>query len=132
LRDNQTLDSAILDSYGIDLATLEYEWQKDVAKRYTFWPVLFSGTFVWVGAIGLFVWGWRRRKRRAQATLERWAQEEAIEDRLKRTALDQGEQGRVHIVLTRGPAQAAPQMPPPPPEGGVPKVEHDGQWHTLH
>ena len=133
LRDNQTIDGAILDSYGIDLATLEYEWQKDVAKRYTFWPVLFSGTFVWMGALGLFVWGWRRRKRRAQATLQRWAKEEAAEDGLQRKLAERAEQGRIHIVLARGAAQTPPpQMPPPLPEGGVPKVEHEGQWHTLH
>jgi hypothetical protein len=133
MRDDQPLDAAILDSYGIDLPTLEYEWKKDVAKRYTFWPVLFSGTVVWVGALGLFVWGWRRRKRRAQATLQRWAREEAAEDGLQRTLAEQNEPGRIHIVLARGPLPAPQvEMPPPQPEAGIPKVEHDGQWHTLH
>ena len=95
--------------------------------------VLFSGTVVWMGALGLFVWGWRRRKRRAEATLQRWAHEEAAEDKLKRNIAERTEQGRIHIVLARGTAPAnAPQMPPPLPDGGVPKVEHEGQWHTLH
>lgn len=134
LRDSRTIDAAIMDSYGIDLATLEYEWQKDVAKRYTFWPVLFSGTFVWMGAIGLFVWGWRRRKQRAQATMERWAREEAAEDTLQRKLVERAEAGRIHIVLARSATQTLPvEMPPPQrPDGAVPKVEHEGQWHTLH
>ena len=44
---------------------------------------------------------------------------------------------RVHIVLARSSSDEAPPSVPPPmmtrlPEVEVPKVEHDGQWHTLH
>ncbi|HXK17246.1 MAG TPA: peptidase MA family metallohydrolase, partial [Polyangiaceae bacterium] len=42
LRDGETMDSALFNSYGEQTSTLESEWHDDVAKRYTFWPVLFS------------------------------------------------------------------------------------------
>jgi hypothetical protein len=130
LRDGSGLEASVRDSYGVELSVLEYEWRQDIAKRYTFWPVLFSGTAVWGVILGLSVWGWRRRRARAKVTLDRWAREEAAEELRQRL---RSEQPRVHIVLARGTAAAASTpLPTPgePPE--VPKVEHDGQWHTLH
>ena len=129
LKDGHNLDASARQAYGVDLSTLEFEWREDVAKRYTFWPVLFSGTFVWVGVLGLFVWGWRKRRARARVTLERWARDDAREDALKQAQ----ESGRIHIVLARAPAvQSTPLPEPRPPEIEVPRVQHEGQWHTLH
>lgn len=133
LRAGEEFPSALLGSYGVDLTELEREWREDVAKRYTFWPVLFSGTFVWGGVLGLFVIGWRRRRQRARATLNRWAHEEAEEDRLRRDFAQQQQRGqRVHIVLAQNPNSATTPLPPPQPGAEVPKVQHEGQWHTLH
>lgn len=128
VRSGQRFELAMKDAYGVDLAGLEYEWREDVARRYTFWPVLFSGSIVWALAIGLFGWAWRRRKRRDRETLARWAREEAREDALRLRLAQQEE--RMHIVLARTPRDETPR--PLPPEVGVPKVEHDGSWHTLH
>jgi hypothetical protein len=129
LRRGQTFDSAMADAYGMDRATLEYEWRQDVAKRYTFWPFLFSGTVVWVGIVGLFVWGWRRRKRRSEKTLARWDAEERMED--QRRQLQTAGGPRVHIVLARGNELPSFDVRGPG-EVEIPKVEHEGQWHTLH
>ena len=131
IRAGQPFALGLGDAYGNDLSTLEYEWLEDVAKRYTFWPVLFSSTVVWVGVLGLLVWGWRRRKARAQLTLARWAREEAQEDRSPKQAPVEPP-GRVHIVLTRPSTPDVPEMGPRLREPEVPKVEHDGRWHTLH
>jgi hypothetical protein len=131
LRDGNGLEASVRDAYGVELATLEYEWREDIAKRYTFWPVLFSGTAVWSVILGLSLWGWRRRRAKAKVTLDRWAREEAAEETRRRRM--QQEQPRIHIVLSRGTATAvSTPLPTPgePPE--VPKVEHEGQWHTLH
>ncbi len=131
LRNGNGLEASVRDSYGVELSALEYEWRQDIAKRYTFWPVLFSGTAVWGVILGLSVWGWRKRRARAKRTLDRWAREEAAEEIRQRRL--HGEQPRVHIVLARGTASVtSTPFPTPgePPE--VPKVEHDGQWHTLH
>lgn len=139
LRDGETMDSALLNSYGEDAAALESEWREEVAKRYTFWPVLFSGTVIWAGTMGLFVMGWRKKRRKAKQTLARWEREEAAEDAIRQRLAMRTDGGspRVHIVLARSPNDEAPVTVPPaamvrPPEVEVPKVEHDGQWHTLH
>jgi hypothetical protein len=140
LRDGETMDSAMLNSYGEETATLEAEWREDVAKRYTFWPVMLAGNFIWVGTLGLFVLGWRKRRRNAAATLARWEREEAAEDEVRRRLALKTDSGsavpRVHIVLARSAPDDATMPIPPPlprvPEAEVPKVEHDGQWHTLH
>jgi len=129
LGQGHTLDMAAREAYGVDLVTLEHEWREEVAKRYTFWPILCSGTVVWAGVMGLFVWGWRRRRARSRATLARWARDEAREDDLRRLE----DNARIHIVLQRAPAEAATPLPTAAAsEIEVPRVQHDGTWHTLH
>jgi hypothetical protein len=141
LRDGETMDAALLNSYGEETAALESEWRDEVAKRYTFWPVLFSGSVIWAGTLGLFAVGWRKKKRKAAATLQRWEREEAAEDEMRKRLALRADPAppppRVHIVLARSTADDAPTVLPPQvlPRASdveVPKVEHDGQWHTLH
>jgi len=144
LRDGETMDSALLNSYGEESTALEAEWREDVAKRYTFWPVLFSGSLIWAGTLGLFVVGWRRKRRKARAMLLRWEREEVAEDEARRRMAlrsDASLPPRVHIVLARAARGTREQTDEIPsgvtpmtriPEAEVPKVEHDGQWHTLH
>jgi Peptidase MA superfamily len=123
--------------YGVGSNSLEDEWRRDVAKRYSFWPVLFSGSMVWVGALGLFVVGYYRRRKQQRVTLERWAVEEAAADRQAATVLAARapSAARMHIVLA--PKEAAPEAVLPEfkrttRDVDVPKVEHEGSWHTLH
>ncbi|HVY30046.1 MAG TPA: peptidase MA family metallohydrolase [Polyangiaceae bacterium] len=142
LRDGETMDGALLNSYGEETTSLETEWRDDVTRRYAFFPALGSGSLVWAGTLGLFALGWRKKRKKAQATLARWRKEEAAEDEMrKRLALrvdTSGPSPRVHIVLARNQADdsAPPSVPPAMlqklPDVEVPKVEHDGQWHTLH
>ncbi len=129
VRAGQKFESALDDAYNTSRDALELEWQKDVAKRYTFWPVLAGGSLVWVGALGLFAWGWRRRKARDRQTLARWAREEATQDAAR--GLSAPTPVRVHVVLAR-PSVRPPDVTPTVPEVDIPKVQHDGQWHTLH
>ena len=133
LRSGKAFDKAVFAAYGVELSTLELEWRDDVSRRYTFWPILLSGTFFWVIALGVFVWGWRRRRRRDKLTLQRWAREEAVEDLQRARLAMRNEAARVHIVLATGAeAPAAQLVMPLPSEVEVPRIEHDGTWHTLH
>jgi hypothetical protein len=141
VRGGQTFDSALTDSYGLDVAGLEEEWLADVAKRYSFLPVLLS-SIVWMGAMGLFVVAYYRRRKQQRVTLKRWAIEEAAEDAARQRAQSAALMAapipsaspRMHIVIA--PREGAP----PPvvaeltraPDLEVPKVEHEGSWHTLH
>lgn len=130
LRRGQPFEAAMSDAYGLDTFSLERVWRADAESRYTVWPVLMSGTLVWGGAIVLAGLAWRRKRKRQEATLRRWAREEAIEE-LQRLRL---------IHAAREPLASAPPEPPqdqqgPLPSFGdapVPRVEHDGNWHTLH
>lgn len=146
----QTFDQALADAYSTDLFTLEQQWRKDVARRYTFWPVLFGGSMVWILAVGLFGWGYVRRKQRNQRKLDQWSREEAADDVRRALAREMLSQtGPVRLVLSEGQAGSSQvvrggsddatslnvQVPAnqrrlTPTE--VPKVEHDGGWHTLH
>ena len=138
VRAGQSFENAMNDAYGLQVYgvganSLEDEWRRDVAKRYTFWPVLFSGSMVWVGALGLFVVGYFRKRKQQRVTLERWAIEEAGEQRPK--LRDPALAGRMHIVLAPKPATPealVPEFKKASHEVDVPKVEHDGSWHTLH
>jgi hypothetical protein len=135
LREGEAFEGAIQDAYGVELSSIEFEWREDASRRYTIWIFLLSGSSVWVIALGVFVWAWRRRKRRDKLVLQRWAREEAAEDLLRARIAQRNEAARVHIVLTRSPDAAATppvQLAPNMSEVEVPTVEHDGTWHTLH
>ncbi|HYQ03970.1 MAG TPA: peptidase MA family metallohydrolase [Polyangiaceae bacterium] len=132
LREGKSFEQAVLDAYAVDLATLELEWRDDASRRYTFMPILLSGTFFWVIALALAVWAWRRRKRRDKLTLQRWAREEAVEDLQRARLALRSEAARVHIVLAKGAGLPVAQLAAATPEKEVPVVEHDGSWHTLH
>jgi hypothetical protein len=138
VRGGQPFASAMTDAYGFEVYgvganSLEDEWRRDVAKRYSFWPVLLSGSMVWVGALGLFVVGYFRRKKQQKVTLDRWSLEEAAAER--HAALSQASAGRMHIVLAPKDVPTEPMLPEfkkTSRDVDVPKVEHDGSWHTLH
>lgn len=132
LRAGDAFDKAVLNAYGIELSSLELEWRDDVSRRYTVWPILLSGTGFWAVALGLFVWAWRRRRRRDRLTLQRWAREEAAEDVQRQRLAARSEAARVHIVLAPTADLSVVHVPRPLSEVEVPRVEHDGQWHTLH
>jgi len=89
--------------------------------------------------VGLFFWGYRRKKLSDRATLERWRREEALEDAQQQalshqaTALSNAARERVHIVVGTPPQRlAAIARSQPGVERDIPRVEHDGHWHTLH
>jgi hypothetical protein len=135
IRAGQSFAAALHDSYALDLPSLEYEWREEVAKRYSFFPVFFSGSLVWTGVLVLFVLGWRRKRQRSRETLERWAREEAFAE-LRRARASTPPTPRVHILLPGAQQPEQPEIPvlrpPALPDSDVPKVEHEGQWHTLH
>jgi hypothetical protein len=139
VRSGQPFATAMADAYGFEVYgvgenSLEDEWRRDVAKRYSFWPVLFSGSMVWVGALGLFVVGYYRRRKQQRATLDRWAVEEAAADRQQ--ALTQAPSARMHILLApkepSSQSSVVPEFKKATRDMDVPKVEHEGSWHTLH
>jgi len=156
LTHGQEFSAALADAYSTDLYALEKQWQKDVARRYTFWPVIFGGSLVWFGAFGLMIAAYARRRRQAQKKMAVWAREEALEDarhRLAQAVLQSAGQwpsagaGGVRIVVATqtlappaesqpGQDRAATHVSLPSGQRDalrpVPTIEHEGRRHTLH
>ena len=121
LRAGVPFERALGDAYGTDVRKLEYEWREDCAKRNTFAPMLASGSFIWVLAFGALVLGYRRRRQQTAATLARWEREElALASPAALAARPP--------TREEEPAFTDPASSPI----GLPKIEHDGDWHTLH
>jgi hypothetical protein len=121
LREGEGFERAIASAYGGDVGRLEQRFRKDMAKRYSFVPVLLGATSIWlVVALGIMMRRRRLAAQRAQAESERRAIESAA-----RLA--------VHEPPTRRlPAEDDELAQAIPPDPDVPKVEHDGRWYTLH
>jgi hypothetical protein len=127
----EAFDAAMTDAYATDTRTLELQWRDEVSKRYSWVPVLLGGGVFWVGAFGVIGFGWWRRRRQHRLTLERWAREEAAEDRRRELA------ARAQTLDEPLATDVGAEARPTPAvmkrtEAGVPMIEHDGRWHTLH
>jgi hypothetical protein len=120
----EEFDHALTDAYGSDSRRLEYQWREELAKRYTFWPVLLSGSVVWVVVLALVAAGLVRKKRRDRATLARWEREEREETE------EVARRAAITAALQTEPPPRAPESRPITPS--IPKIEHEGDWHTLH
>jgi hypothetical protein len=116
-------DRALEDAYGTDMRKLEYEWRQEVSRRFGMVPALTGGGLLWVLIVGLATAAWVKRRKRAKEKLARWAQEEAE----MRAALVVGERERAE----QAPAASEDGLPPGP-TPGIPVVEHEGRWYTVH
>jgi hypothetical protein len=121
VRNGSSFDGALAAAYDGDLDQVERRFRKEVARRYSFIPVLGAATAIWVVvALGVLFRRRRLAAQRAQAADERRALDAAA-----------------RLAAREPPAPRVPQeeddlaqaMPPDP---EVPKVEHDGRWYTLH
>ncbi len=124
LREGKPFETALTTAYDGDLDNVERRFRREMARRYSFVPVLAGATVLWmVVAVGAVIRRRRRAAQRAEAAGERRAAS------VSRAAAR---------LLARDPP--APHLPqeeddlaqamPPDPE--VPKIEHDGRWYTLH
>jgi hypothetical protein len=122
LRGGTTFDRALEDAYGTDLRKLEYEWHEDLDHRYSVVPMLTGGGTVWTLIAGLVVVAWVKRRRRAKEKLAEWAREEAEGDHAlaERPRESHGQK-----------ADDSDEMPIPS-LPGIPVVEHEGRWYTVH
>jgi hypothetical protein len=125
VRSGTAFDRALADAYGTDLRKLEYEWREQNSKRFGITPILTGGSLLWVLIAGLMVVGWYKRRKRAKAKLAQWAREEAELDAAVAAA-------RAHEQAVVPGQEPSPEDMSPRPTPGLPMVEHEGRWHTLH
>ena len=122
VREGTPFERALGDAYGADLRKLEFQWRGEMDRRYSVIPLLTGGGLIWVLVIGGLGYAYVRKRRRAKAILDKWEQEEALEDALRARRAAEAEAlaaAEGEDVLLRVSVKA-------------PKVEHDGNWHTLH
>jgi hypothetical protein len=116
LRGGLPFDRALESAFGARAATIDRSWREDVSRRYAFFPVALLGLLMW---LAVFVVG-KIKKRRAAATSS-----ERTSTRPRRL--------RARSMHRRLETQAAIEASAARRDGAsIPKVEHDGNWHTLH
>ena len=124
VRSGAAFERALDDAYDTDVRKLEYEWRDEVSHRYGLVPVLTGGGALWTLIAGLAIVAFVKRRRRAKLKLAQWEREETEMEASLVAAKD-----RAAAAEAAGVVEA--DMPPYA-KPGVPIVEHDGEWHTLH
>jgi len=132
VRKGTAFERALGDAYGSDIRKLEFQWQEEIAKRYTFWPFLSGGSVLWVLVFIALVFGYFKKRKRTKATLERWAREEAAYDAA--VAAERAASAASAAAANGREGNAETGFPPArgPYPSGLPKIEYEGRWHTLH
>jgi hypothetical protein len=124
VRAGADFDRALDDAYGTDLRKVEYEWREDVSHRFGLLPLLTGGGAIWTFITVLAAAAWVKRRRRSKEKLEEWAREEAEADA---AAFEARERIAVEKAIPGDDDEIPPHARP-----GIPVVEHEGRWHTLH
>jgi hypothetical protein len=131
VKSGDPFERALGAAYGADAADIELAWRKDMARRYSFLPVLLGSTIVWVAAAALFFFRRSKSARERRPPHARLARRAEPEARARAVTIPAGSV----IAASRARAakvEGATLGEAIPPDADVPKVEHEGQWHTLH
>lgn len=128
VRNGQSLDSALTDAYGADLRRLEYQWQKNLESSTSTGALVSIGSLAWVVGAAALVAAYVRRRRKNKLVLERWAKEEAMADARREAELAALRHAREEAERALSEANAPKAVP----NWELPRVHHDGGWHTLH
>jgi len=119
LRRGEGIEAAVRVGYGSNLALLERKWGSDLGRRATL-----ATLYAFAGLAGALLIGGAlvRLLRRRRLRLGRRGANDG------RPAVS-SDRARVHIVFSRRDERVDPPIVP---EAEIPKVEHEGEWHTLH
>lgn len=124
MRGGTEFGRALEDAYGTDLRKLEYEWRTELSHRFGTIPALTGGALLWVVISALAGVAWARRRKRAKEKLAQWAREEAEME----AAIAAADRDRTAKSVAPPAEEALPGSLAP----GVPLVEHEGRWYTVH
>jgi len=120
LRQGDEVGSALGTGYGSDIEVLEREWRSELGRRATVTTILVGVGIPVLGLLGYVLA--RAARHRRSVTVKK--------GRKATRGKTAPEAPRVHIVLSRREERVEPPMITP--EAEIPKVEHEGEWHTLH
>ncbi|MEO8876468.1 MAG: peptidase MA family metallohydrolase [Polyangiaceae bacterium] len=127
VRTGTSFDRAMGDAYSTNLRKLEFEWREDLSKRFTLTPVLLGGSLLWVLLAGVMVMAYVKKRRLAKDTLARWEREEHAMDVAHARALKaELEREQLADIAASGDRSTLRAV------SGLTKIQHEGDWHTLH
>ena len=127
VRTGSSFDRAMGDAYNSNLRKLEFEWREDLNQRFTLTPVLLGGSLLWVLLAGVMVMAYVKKRRRAKETLARWEREEhALDVAHARMLKEEQERAELAESAAAGDRSTLRAV------SGLTKIQHDGDWHTLH
>lgn len=128
VRNGQSLEAALGDAYGADLRRLEYQWKKGLESSTSTGALVSIGSLAWVLGAAALVAAYIRRRRKNKLVLTRWAKEEALADARREAELAALRHAREEAERALAEAEAPRAVP----NWELPRVHHDGGWHTLH
>jgi hypothetical protein len=128
----ESVGAAMQASFGASLNELEARWRADLGWRAVFVPLLLGGLCGAGLGLGLVAWWRRMRRRRALrreelARLHERARAEAqrpLPVAVRLVKIDPEETSLAAALHLRTREEHA--------DPDVPKISHEGQWHTLH
>lgn len=136
--EHKALQPALADTYDTPLPELERAWRRDMAKRYGFLPVMLASTLLWAIALSIYAAKRARQKHLRKGILQgrpaRRARPDVqgeIAELQERGFTLSGARPRIPRQTQRASSDVAREAPVLP-EPEVPKVKHEGEWHTLH
>jgi hypothetical protein len=123
VRSRRQLDAALAAAFLADEAALQRRWREQLARRKAFAPVLTGGILLWmlVALTTLMRRRWREQRSAEQAAEQRVSPKPATVASARRAAREPKLSAK---------ARTAKVVASVEPE--VPKVSHNGRWHTLH
>jgi hypothetical protein len=128
-RGGEPFDVAFEAAYGLRLSMLEDDWHRNMARRYGFLPVFLGAMAVWAFC-ALIIFGRRMLERRKAKSDKPLREKSPSLPEAERTSAIEMVVARAERMPIRGRGESMGATIPP--EAEVPKVEHEGDWHTLH
>lgn len=128
-RSGESFDVAFETAYGLRLSMLEDDWHRSMARRYGFLPVFLAAMAVWALCAAIFFVRRRLERQKARSDKPTGDDLQTLPE-VERTSAIEMVVARAERMPIRGRGEGTGATIPP--ETEVPKVEHDGDWFTLH
>jgi hypothetical protein len=136
VRAGEPFERALAAAYDADLATIEQSWRKDLGRRHGFLPVFLVGASVWaLAALVIFLRRAAERRKLSPAEPPRKPARVLVAEAAppaEPSRIETRERAPASVPSLRVSMEREGRGKPMVPETDVPKVEHDGDWHTLH
>ncbi len=128
-RSGEPFDVAFETAYGSRLSMFEDDWHRSMARRYGFLPVFLAAMGVWAVCAAI-IFGRRRLERRKVESDKPTRDNLPTLPEVERTSAIEMVVARAERMPIRARGESTGATIPM--EAEVPKVEHDGDWFTLH